>query len=327
MKDVLLKLLSNNDLINRYFSGIGTVFMLHRVHPFETNKLSPNEDLKVSPAFLENLIIELKLKGYNFINLDELHNILINGLKVEKQILFTLDDGYKDNYEIAYPIFKKHNVPFAIYVTTSFPEKTTILWWYILEDLIIVNSEIVLSDGSKYNCSTELNKIASFKAIRKRIIAFEQENFIEKLNELFSGYKIDWLNKGDELSMRWEQIRELSKDPIVTIGGHTKNHFALNKLSQNDIVDEIEAGNRLIENQIGKKIEHFAYPFGGRNEIGRREMDIVKKLGFKTNTTTRYGNIYRGHRNYLECLPRVMLTERFVISDLSKVRKSRKVTL
>ena len=327
MKDAILRLLSGNNLINRYFSGIGTVFMLHRVHPFETDKLSPNENLKVSPLFLENFIIELKSKGFSFINLDRLHEILTNKIKAEKQILFTLDDGYKDNYEIAYPIFKKHNIPFTIYVTTSFPEKTAILWWYILEDLIIENSEIVLSDGSKYRCETKQNKISSFKEIRKRIISFEQTYFIENLSALFSNYKINWCIKGAELAMSWEQIRELSKDPLVTIGGHTKNHFALNKLSQYNITDEIEAGNRLIEDYTGKKIMHFAYPFGSKNEIGRKEMDIVKDLGFKTSTTTRYGNIYREHCNNLECLPRNMLTDKYLVSEISKARRNRIVTL
>jgi peptidoglycan/xylan/chitin deacetylase (PgdA/CDA1 family) len=327
MKHAILKILSNSNLINKYFSGIGTIFMLHRVHPFEADKLPPNENMKVSPQFLENLIIELKSKGYEFINLDRLHEILVNRLKVEKQIIFTLDDGYKDNYEIAYPVFKKHNVPFTIYITTSFPEKTANLWWYILEDLIIDNCEITLADGSKYNCKTKQNKIDTFLEIRERIISFEQENFSKNLNELFSNYKIDWRSKCNELSMNWDQIQELSKDPLVTIGGHTKNHFALNKLSQNDIIDEIEVANRLIENQIGKKIEHFAYPFGSSNEIGQKEFNIVKKLDFKTSTTTRQGNIYQGHRNYLECLPRIMLTENFAITDLGKVRRKRKVTL
>lgn len=327
MKDTILNFLSKNSLISNYYAGIGTIFMLHRVHPYEKNKLSPNENLKVTPQFLESLIIDLKTKGYQFISLDRLHEILINQIKAEKQILFTLDDGYRDNYEIAYPIFKKYNIPFTIYITTSFPENTALLWWYVLEDLIIENNEIILSDNSRYNCKTRENKIASFKGLRKRIIAFEQNCFIEKLHDLFRSYNLDWFSKGKDLSMNWEQIKEISDDPIVTIGGHTKNHFALNKLSQSAIIDEIVNGNMLIEKHIDKKIEHFAYPFGGSNEIGKREMDVVKQLGFKTSTTTRYGNIYKQHQSNLECLPRNMLTDKYQLSELNKVRINRKVTL
>lgn len=35
---------------------------------------------------------------------------------------------------------------------------------------------------------------------------------------------------------------------------------------------------------------------------------ITKKIGFNTATTTRHGNVYKEHKDYLECLPRVMLT-------------------
>lgn len=331
MKENIKKLLLNNDLINQYYSGIGTILMLHRVYPFEDDKLPPNENLKVSPQFLEKFIIELKSKRYEFISLDRLHEILVNRVKVNKQIIFTLDDGYKDNYEIAYPIFKKHNVPFTIYVTTSFINRTSSLWWYVLEDLIVSNNEITISDGSSYSCKTENEKVETFIAIKDQIknmfISSEQKEFAGKLEEMFSYYKheIDWFGKCDELIMSWDNIQKISKDPLVTIGGHTKNHYALNKLSPDKIVDEIIGANSIIENKIGRKIEHFAYPFGSMTEIGRKECDIVKSLGYKTCTITRSGNIFPEHRNYLECLPRVMFTENFNIKDVGIVKRNKVV--
>ncbi len=327
MKKQIINSLSRLPFINSYFSGLATIFMLHRVHPFEDNKLLPNENMKVSPEFLEKFIVELKSKGYEFISLDRLYEILKNGEKVEKQIIFTLDDGYKDNYEIAYPIFKKYNIPFTVYITTSFPEKTAILWWHGLEDIIIENSEIILFDDSKYICKTEEEKIDTFLKIREIIISFKQEDFLEKLNELFVSYKIDWFLKYDELAMSWNEIKKLSEDEIVTIAGHTKNHYALNKLIKEDIIKEIVEANELIESKINKKIEHFAYPFGSSNEIEQREFDIVKSLGFKTVTTTRNGNIYPEHINYLECLPRFMLTEDYKIDNIGRIRRKKLVTI
>ena len=285
MKQFFKNVIQYSTLISQYFSGIGTIFMLHRVHPFEDNKLLPNENLKVSPQFLEKFIIELKSKGYEFISLDRLHELLIKKFKAKKQIIITLDDGYKDNYEIAYPIFKKYNVPFAIYITTSFTNRTSSLWWYVLEDLIVNNCEINLSDGSRYICKTDKEKTDVFITVKDKIkdmfIFSRQNEFAGKLNEMFIDYKngIDWFGKCEELIMSWDDIQELSKDPLVTIGGHTKNHFALNKICPDKIVEEIVEANSLIENKIGKKIEHFAYPFGSMNEIGRKECDIVKSLG------------------------------------------------
>ena len=304
-----------------------TIFMLHRVHPFESNKLFPNENMKVSPEFLDKFIVELKSKGYEFISLDRLYEILNNGEKVQKQIVFTLDDGYKDNFEIAYPIFRKYNVPFAIYITTSFPQKEAILWWYVLEDLILANDSLELYDGKTYECALKGQKEDVFLEIREIILGFKKENFLNSLNQLFYRYDIDWFGKNSELCMNWEEIIGISKDELCTIAGHTKNHYAFNQLSIEEVKSEILEANKLIEEKIDKKIEHFSYPFGSIVEIGQREFDIVKDLNFKTTTTTRRGTIYKEHKNYLECLPRIMLTEDFDLNTIGNIRRKRVVTI
>lgn len=320
------KLLNSIPLVQNYFSGMIAIFMLHRVHPFESDKLSPNENMKISPEFLENFIIELKTKGYEFISLDRVHEILQNGEKVKKQIVFTLDDGYKDNYEMAYPIFKKHNVPFTIYITTSFPQKEAILWWYVLEDVLAQNDEVIFA-GEKYSCKSVEENNELFLKIRSFILAFEKDNFKERLYKLFENYQVDWEVKCKELCMNWEQIIELSKDELCTIAGHTKNHFVFNKLDKEEIISEIVDANKLIEEKLGKKVEHFAYPFGSSHEVEQREFDIIKELGFKTATTTRQGTVYQEHKDYLECLPRIMLTENFDLKNIGKIRRTRIVTI
>ena len=327
MKKQLINFLSKLSFVNNHFSGIATIFMLHRVAPFEKDKLLPNENMKVSPEFLEKFIIELKNKGYEFISLDELYEILQKQKKVKKCIVFTLDDGYKDNFETAYPIFKKHDVPFTIYITTSFPNKNALLWWYVLEELIIKNDELIIAEN-KYRCKTYEEKNKVFMKVREIILKLNQKNLLNELNELFKNYKIDWFTKVEELCMSWKDIINLSKDSLCTIGGHTKKHYAFNRLKKEEIINEIVEANKEIEEKIDKKIEHFAYPFGSSNEVGKREMEIVKKLNFKTVTTTRNGNIYLEHKDFANCcLPRVMLTENFDVKQIGRIRKQKVVTI
>jgi len=327
IKQVILNRLSKIGQVKKYYSGIATIFMLHRVSPLENNKLLPNENMKISPEFLDKLIMELIANGYEFISLDRLYQILQNKEKVKKKIIFTLDDGYKDNYTIAYPIFKKHNIPFTVYVTTSFPEKSAILWWYILEELLVSNNEIIMDNGDRYSCRTIHEKINAFLQIRDIVLSFRKKDFFEKINKMFSNYKIDWYRKTFDLAMDWDEIIKLSQDDIVTIASHTKNHYALNRLTEDEIKEEILEANILIESKINKKIDHFAFPFGSRNEIRMREFEIIKNFNFKTVTTTRRGNIYLEHKDYLNFLPRIMLTEDFNIKDIGNIRRKKVVTL
>src|SRR5438105_3082694 len=123
-----------HQLTKPIYSGLGQILMFHRVLP-ETDKLRihNHKSLEVSPEYLENLIQFFKKENYRFVSLDDVMQRGSNSKAQKKFVVFTFDDGYVDNYTYAYPIFKKHNVPFTIYVATSLPDGNAVLWWYLLE--------------------------------------------------------------------------------------------------------------------------------------------------------------------------------------------------
>ena len=93
---------------------MGEVWQLHRV----TEEHSVQErvrDYEITPARLESLIVEYQRKGCEFISIAEVAERM-KGKDGKKFVAVTLDDGYANNYEVAYPIFKKYQVPFCIYI-------------------------------------------------------------------------------------------------------------------------------------------------------------------------------------------------------------------
>ena len=200
------------------------------------------------------------------------------------------------------------------------------MWWYVLEDLLLDNNSLALGDGQVLRCKTTEEKVDAFLTVRRKILSLPQANLATEIQRIFDGYKIDWMQKCKDLAMNWDQIVDMSRDSLCTIGGHTKNHLALNGLNEATVTAEVVEANRLIEKRTGRKVEHFAYPFGSRLEVGPREFDIVRELGFKTATTTRHGTIYSKHKDHLECLPRVMLTENFDMCAVGRIRRQKIVT-
>ena len=300
-------------LLNNYYrkygkgkNAMGVVFMLHRVCERIHGHLPNNEDLKISPKFLEHVIVKYKNAGFAFLSLDQLYEVLSGKKDISKPfICFTMDDGYLDNFENAYPIFKKHQVPFAIFVATDFPDKKAILWWYVIEKLILNNTEVILSDGSKYSCKTFQEKWDAFRYIREKILLLNQSNLVNELNELFANYQLDWLAPIQTLSMNWEQVKALTQDSLCTIGGHTVSHVALNRLSMEDLDSEIMNGIDIIKSHTGYEPEYFAYPYGSEKENGEREYNYVKKSDTKLAFIS-YGNLVYSDSN-LEQIPRFML--------------------
>lgn len=284
----------------------GVVLMLHRVCERINGHLPNNEHLKISPAFLEKVIVRYKKAGFSFLSLDQLYDYLSGKIKSDKPfVCFTLDDGYLDNFENAYPIFKKHQVPFAIFVATDFPDKKAVLWWYVIEQLILNSTEIQLSDGSKYTCKTFQEKWDTFRYIREKVLMLDQHNLVNELNELFVNYQLDWLAPIQSLSMNWEQVKVLCQEPLCTIGSHTVSHVALNKLSMKDMDNEITSGINIINYHTDYKPTYFAYPYGSEKENGDREYNYIRNSDIKMAFISYGGSVYTNSR--LEQVPRFML--------------------
>ncbi len=315
-----------SNLFKPFYSGKGSIVFMHKVVKSKntTNRLYLNLANEITIDYLERLIHYFKTKNYRFISLDQLYNELLLSKKPKRKfICFTFDDGYRDNISLAYPVFKKHNIPFAIYITNCFPNKTALLWWYFIEDIIIENNtvEITINDKTEsFSSQTIEQKEATFYTLRNLFLKANKDQLLNYIQQLEKRYDKTIQAYVERESLSWEEISTLSSDNLVTIGCHTVNHLPLNQLSKEELIKEVKNSKEEIEKQINKKVNHFAYPFGTASEIGMREVNIINELSlFKTATTTRTGNIVNKHKNHLSTLPRIQVLgqwEDFRVLDL-----------
>src|SRR5688572_29224572 len=159
-------------IVRPIYGGAGVILMFHRVLPIESrSRIRGHARLEVTPAALEQTIQYFARHNYAVYSPDDLHHFLTSPKKADKPfVLFTFDDGYVDNLTYAYPIFKKHNIPFTINVSTCFPERTAVIWWYLMEDLIQTRERLTFEhEGRNYDldCGTTEGKALAFASIRK----------------------------------------------------------------------------------------------------------------------------------------------------------------
>ena len=121
---------------------LGRILMLHRVVVHRSD--GENRELEITPEFLKRTIETYRKQGYRFVSIDEACDIISKGRTNHPFVCLTFDDGYQDNYDIAYPILKQMEVPFAIYVTTGFIDNRLPMRWYTNEKLGI-NGEALKS--------------------------------------------------------------------------------------------------------------------------------------------------------------------------------------
>ncbi len=298
-------------LLSGTFSGVGLILTLHHVRPEgDRNAFCPNRILDITPEFLEQTILQIAKLGYDFVSLDEVHRRLTTQDFRRKFVCFTLDDGYLDNLEHAAPVFEKHNVPFTIYVATGMPDSGMRQWWQHLEDVVADNEFIDIRVGDKaFSLPTRntAEKYAAFEQVYWCLRAAPHAVQQEAIDRMLGDFGIDSSLLTAESAMTWDQLRTVAASANAAIGAHTVNHFALSKLSEDEIRWEVDQSRQRLAAELAIEPMHFSYPYGAPDSAAAREFAVVGDMGFLTATTTRKGVLFPEHADHLHALPRVSL--------------------
>lgn len=111
----------------------------------------------------------------------------------------------------------------------------------------------------------------------------------------------DAVNGGKRL-LNWEALREMDGD-LIDVQCHGLSHRDLTKLSdaagRKRLFEELYMSKRLIELNLGKKVDFFAFPYGRYSE---RLTELCRAAGYRKVFSTDYGNNILSADNF--CLKR-----------------------
>jgi len=299
-------------LLAPYTQGAGMIFTLHHVRPEpdRPTDFAPNRFLEVTPDFLDGLLDQVQDAGLDVVSLDE----AVQRLKQDNHrrfACFTFDDGYRDVAEYALPLFKRRSMPLTLYLPTDYLDGNGELWWLALEHVVARADEIELCrDGTlwRLNATTVADKARSFEEIYWWLRTVDEATQRRVVRVLAERHEVDMAADCHKLVMGWDEVRTLAADPLVTIGAHTKGHFALAKLSDERAYDEMVGGADRLERELGSRPVHFSFPYGDPGSAGPRDFALARQAGFKTAVTTRMGMMFGEHSRHLTALPRVPLS-------------------
>jgi peptidoglycan/xylan/chitin deacetylase (PgdA/CDA1 family) len=294
----------------RQARGCGAIFTLHHVRPDRPGPFRPNAILEITPDFLDAAIVALKAEGYDFIALDDLPARLA-APGARPFACMTLDDGYRDNAKFAAPVFARHGVPYTIFITRGFIERTHSMWWETLEALLVRVERFDFDFGAgiePVDVATPLLKMAAFDRIAAFInAAADEASAIARLDRVAMAHGLDPLALTAELTMDGAALQALLADPLVSYGAHTVSHRGLARLDQMAADFEIAASIAKVEEICGRKPRAFAYPYGDQRSVSPRERQILASLGLPVAVTTRPGTLQPGGNGDLTAIPRISL--------------------
>lgn len=295
----------------------GALWMLHRVAPDrpETVFQKVDQETRITPEYLEKLIVEAKESGYRFLSLDQFLANKHAGKGSEKDIVVTIDDGYRDIYQYAWPIFEKHQVPFVFYVASDFIQfgfehckRPELDGGQLAMDIIYHHQNFEIG-GKKYPAASLEEKAACFNALWKkfkRIKRFKPWASGRKLlQNLLPGYEMDFAKYKAEYVCSPEELREMNRSPLCTIGSHAKSHTPLFKIFlRTHLRRELSESQQFLEKVLGEKVEHFSYPYGSYCKKVDGLVRRYYKSAAAVGSASHEGDVYcAGDDDYI--LPRV----------------------
>ena len=229
---------------------------------------------------------------FNLISLDQLRSFLVAGTPLPRRCcLVTFDDGWLDNYEIAFPILTEFQIPATIFLPVEFISNDTMFWqeelsmrlsWLrqhddrtrandVLNNLDLKRSGVVPTDE-------ELNRFVG--SVKQRSDE-DVDKTLALVRDATSSYRAPHYNR----YMSWDQIQEM-KDAGIAFASHSMSHRILTKLPDDRCQAEIDGSRRILHEALGSSVEAIAYPNGDHDE---RVARLAKSAGYTMGFTTRPG--------------------------------------
>lgn len=233
-------------------------------------------------------------KHNTILHLDEVIEAQAKGKRLPKNpTVITIDDGYADFYDIAFPLLKKYRMPATLYVITDFLDGKIWLWTDLMRYLLMESDAAYFSyehpNGEKVESKLEndwqkMEVAGKVNSILKKLP--ENEKFF-RIREIAESLEVEIPNKPTKefAPISWEQAREMDKS-YIKIESHTVTHPILPNVDEIQLVFEITKAKNRLEKILERNVGHFCYPNGSLNEKVRQE---VENAGYKTAVTTEYG--------------------------------------
>ena len=162
--------LYNRLRVRTYRGKYAVIFMYHGVTA--TRDMRTNHFGKHVHVELFKEQIECISRNFKIVPLDDLVVKLRNDTLTENSAVITFDDGYRNNFSVAYPVLKSFRAPATIFLTTGFIDSERWFWTDKLE-YVIMNTQtaalILKSLATTFDLTNLPLKRKAIAEIKKRL--------------------------------------------------------------------------------------------------------------------------------------------------------------
>ncbi len=201
-------------------------------------------------------------------------------------VVVTVDDGYRDLYNVAFPVFRAHGVPAMIYITTGFVDGAVWFWWDQLSHLFATapagETELAYAgEVFRLDLTSEMSRQATWNRVadRCRFLPDDRKHALIETLAAHLGVSLPLRPPTPYEAVTWTEVREM-RQAGIEFGGHTVTHPILTRISLDEAREEISASKQRLQDILGEPISWFCYPQGGPADYSQAIAAEVGAAGY-----------------------------------------------
>lgn len=230
---------------------------------------------------------------YRIVSLSKLAEYLENYEDLPPGLaVITIDDGYRDAYETAFPILHHYKAPATLFVVTDFLDRKTWLWTdklrFLTAQTRATRLETAINGCSlQFQLSGRASRLEAAAQVNSHLKALPDEVKEEAINRIASSLRVEIpdLPTRDYDSITWEQARLMDR-ARVEIGSHTLTHPILTNISDERLRAELRGSRSRLEARLERQVKLFCYPNG---DYDARVKRAAADAGYRSAVTVEAG--------------------------------------
>lgn len=252
--------------------------MYHRILDQDARATANPSLVSAVPAEFDRQMRHLG-RNYRVVSADEVVAAVRGARPLpERAVLVTFDDAYRDFGEIAWPIMRKYGLPATVFVPSDYPDHPErSYWWDRLYHAFSRARASSVSAGrlGLLRLDGYEARMANLRLVQQRVKQLPHGDAMRFVDDLCHALESDFESGPSVLT--WQELRALAADG-VTIGGHTRSHAALDRLSVPEVHEEVQGCRDDLARELGTPPSVFAYPFGSHDHAA---VEAVRQAGFE----------------------------------------------
>jgi peptidoglycan/xylan/chitin deacetylase (PgdA/CDA1 family) len=208
--------------------------------------------------------------------------------------VITFDDGFYNNFSLAFPELRRRSIPAAVFVSTGFTGTDQTPWFCrVLQAVTETSMQHVEWDGTRRYLGSRIERERAARWLMAKLKPLPQDELETGVATLENALGLESDRcVGEQSPFRMldsQLIRDMAETGLIEFGGHSRDHAILSRLDAERQEEQINSSVEAISRILGRPCTLFAYPNGTAEDYDGHSMDCLRRAGVQVSLTTRPG--------------------------------------